>query len=228
MSDGNVDDQEFRFVAIAMELRLWDLLLAGEPAARTRAAAAETFHIAGTLAWPDEPLEAARRLVELGCIAVIGDRTSDFRRIVTERGFPDLPLDSDDWGIRVQSTILLAWLLLLGKRGRDNLEAVREMVVAIRGSQREYEPGFLKEAEMRKDVHPAWALMANYHLAKAAEILAANPGQGLVDSRSEIRAQLETQFDFAINASYRGRLIELENMSWILVWAARIMVDNGI
>jgi len=123
--------------------------------AELRAVAAETFQILRTLAWPDEPIAAAEWLVRLGCIAALGDRSTDFRRIVTECDLPALPLDSPDWGVRVWSSVLDVWLRLLRKKGWDDLDAVQERIVAIRGAQREVEPEFLKEAEARKDVRPA-------------------------------------------------------------------------
>ena len=86
----------------------------------------------------------------------------------------------------------------------------------------------MKGAEARKDVRPAWELMAHYHLAKAAEVLGAYLGQGSVDGHYDIREQLEAQFDLAIGASARGQQIERETMSRLLARAARVMVDNSI
>jgi hypothetical protein len=224
----DVDDTELQFVMNALELQLFDALEDEERVAELRAVAAEIFQIARTLAWPDEPVAAAQWLVRLGCIAVVGDRSADFRRNVTEHELPALPLDSQDWGLRVWSSVLDVWLRLLRTRGWDDLDAVQERIVAIREAQRSIEPGFLKEAEARKDVRPAWELMAHYHLAKAAEILGAYLGQGSVDGHFDIREQLEAQFDRAIGASARGQLVERETMSRLLARAARIMVDNSI
>jgi hypothetical protein len=225
---GDIDDRELRFVTNALELQLFDALEDEERMVELRAVAAETFQIARTLAWPNEPVAAAQWLVRLGCIAAVGDRSADFRRIVAECELPALPLDSQDWGVRVWSSVLDVWLRLLRKKGWDDLDAVQERIIAIREAQREIEPGFLKEAEARKDVRPAWELMAHYHLAKAAEILGAYLGQGSVDGHFDIREQLEAQFDRAIRASAHGQLIEQETMSQLLARAARVMVDNSI
>ena len=70
--------------------------------------------------------------------------------------------------------------------------------------------------------------MAQYHLAKAAEILGAYIGQGSVDGHYDIRQQLEAQFDRAIGASARGQLVERETLSRLLARAARVMVNNSI
>lgn len=222
------DDRELQFVTSALELELFDALDDERRALELRAIAAETFQIARTLAWPEEPVAAAQWLVRLGCLAVIGDRSADFRRIITELQLPALPLDSSDWGVRVWSSVLDVWLRLLRKHGWDDLDAVQERVVALRQAQRTVEPAFLQAAEERQDVRPAWELMAQYHLAKAAEVLGIYLGQGSVDGHYDIREQLEAQFDRAIGASARGQLIELETMSRLLARASRAMVDNSI
>lgn len=222
------DDRELQFVTNALELELFDALDDEQRALELRAIAAETFQIARTLAWPEQPVAAAQWLLRLGCLAVIGDRSADFRRIITELQLPALPLDSPDWGVRVWSSVLDIWLRLLRKQGWDDLDAVQERVVALRQAQRSVEPAFLRAAEDRQDIRPAWELMAQYHLAKAAEVLGVYLGQGSVDGHYDIREQLEAQFDRAIGASARGQLIELETMSRLLARASRAMVDNSI
>lgn len=222
------DDQDLHFVTNALELQLFDALEDEGRVDELRAIAEETFQIARTLAWPEEPIAAAEWLVRLGCMAVLGDRSVDFRRIVTETALPALSPDSGDWGVRVWSSILYVWLRLLRKKGWGDLDAVQERIVAIREAQRVIEPAFLEEAEARQDVRPAWELMAQYHLAKAAEILGAYVGQGSVGGRFDVREQLEAQFDRAISASARGHLIELETLSRLLARTARLMVDNSI
>ena len=222
------DDRDLQFVTNALELQLFDALDDEGRVDELRAVAAETFQIARTLSWPEEPIAAAQWLVRMGCIAVLGDRSADFRRIVMECELPALAPDSADWGVRVWSSVLHVWLRLLRKKGWGDLDAVQERIVAIREAQRAIEPAFLKEAEARKDVRPAWELMAQYHLAKAAEILGAYVGQGSVDGHYDIRQQLEAQFDRAIGASARGQLVEQETLSRLLARAARVMVDNSI
>lgn len=227
-SSSAMDEEELRFIANALELQVFDCLDDDQRAGELRTAAAETFQIARTLTWPEEPVAAADWLVRLGCLAVLGDRSADFRRIVTETELPALPLDSPDWGVRVWSSVLAVWLRLLRKHGWDDLDAVQERIVAIREAQRTVEPTFLQEAEARKDVRPAWELMAQYHLAKAAELLGAYLGQGSVDGHYDIREQLEAQFDRAIGASARGHLVEQETLSRLLARAARVMVESSI
>ena len=222
------DDDEILFVMNALELQLFDALDDDMRADELRAAAEDVFRFARTLGWPTEPIAAAEWVLRLGCFAVLGDRSVDFRRILSERPLPELQSAPADWGVRVWSSVLQLWLHLLRKKGWEDLDAVQQQVIAIREAQRDIEPEFLKEAEARKDVRPAWELMAQYHLAKAAEILGVYAGQGSVDGRYDIRQQVEAQFDRAIAASDRGQLVELEVLSRLLARTARAMVDSSI
>ncbi|MYB34804.1 MAG: DEAD/DEAH box helicase [Gammaproteobacteria bacterium] len=221
------DDQDLRFAANALELQLFDAL-DDEREDELRIIASEIFKIARIMTWPEESIAAAQWFVRLGCIAVLGERSADFRRIVNDCELPDLPTDSADWGVRVWSSVLDVWLHLLRKKGWDDLDTIQERIVAIREAQKAIEPTFLKEAEARKDASPAWGLMAQYHLAKAAEILGTYIGQGSVDGQYDIHQQLEAQFDRAVIASAHGQLIQMEMLSRILAPAARMMADNSI
>lgn len=225
---GEVDDRELQLVIYALELQLFDVLEDDKCVHERRDIAAETFQIARTLSWPEEQVAAAEWLVRLGCMAVLGDRSADFQRIVAERQLPALPVDSSHWGVRVWASVLDVWLRLLRKQGWDDLDAVQNRIVAIRNAQREVEPNFLKEAETRGDARPAWELMTHYHLAKAAELLGTYIGQGSAGGHFDIRQQLEAQFDRAIEAAARGQLIERETMTRLLARSASVMVDNSI
>ncbi len=221
-------DDELRFVFQALELEVFDCLDDEKRVESLRSAAAETFRIGRTLPWPDEAPVASEWIVRIGCLAVLGDRSADFRRILLQESLPELPLESSDWGVRVWASVLDVWIRLLRKQGWDDLDGVRNRIAEIRNAQRDVEPAFLKSAEQRKDARPAWKLMAEYHLAKAAEILSVYLSQGAVDGRYDIREQLEAQFDRAVNAASRGQLVEIENFSRLLSRTARAMIDSSI
>ena len=70
--------------------------------------------------------------------------------------------------------------------------------------------------------------MANYHLAKAAEILGTYHSQGSVDGRFDIHEQLEAHFDRAISAAGRGQLLEREIFARLLAPTARTIAENSI
>ena len=220
-------DDQLRFVANGLELRIFELL-DGDNAEVLQTAATDAFQVARSLPCPDAPIEAAEWLVRLGALAVLGDRGADVRRLLIEEDLPQLPLDSEDWGIRVWVCILDIWLRLFRKHGWGDLDLVQQRVAALRTDQHKHEPDFLAQAEARKDARPAWELVAEYHLAKAAEILGAYLTQGSVDGHYDVREQLEAQFDRAIGAARRGQLMERESLARLLARTARILVDNSI
>lgn len=223
----DLSEDNLRFIANGLELRVFDLLEADD-VDLLREAAAEAFQVTRTTLLPADPLESAAALVHLGCLGVLGDRGADVRRLLIEEGIPQLPLDSADWGIRVQSSILDIWLRLLRKNGWQDLDAIQQRVSDLRSEQRSLEPQFLAGAEERKDPRPAWELITEYHLAKAADVLGTFISQGSVDGHFDIREQLEAQFDRAIASASRGQLMEQESLARILARTARTLVENSI
>lgn len=220
-------DEQLRFVAHGLELRVFDLL-EGDDVGALRAAAAQAFQISRVSPFPAGVFPEATALVRLGCLGVLGDRAADVRRILMDEGVPNLPVASSNWGERVWAIVLDIWLRLLRKRGWEDLDLVQERVATLRATQREHEPAFLASAERRRDARPAWELMAEYHLAKAAELLGTYLSQGSVDGHYDIREQLEAQFDRAISAAGRGQLMEHESLARLLARTARTLVDNSI
>lgn len=222
-----LSDEELRFVANGLDLQVFELL-EGDDADFLVAVAADAFQVARALPRPKANVAAAEWLVHLGCLGTLGDRGADVRRLLIDEGLPDLTLESMDWGVRVWYSILDVWLRLFRKEGWQDLDAVQQRVATLRSDQRQYEPQYLATAEERKDAGSAWELVSEYHLAKAAEILGAYLTQGSVEGRFDVREQLEAQFDRAIGAAGRGRLMERESLARLLARTARVLVDNSI
>lgn len=212
----------------ALELAVFDLLNDEERLAELRDISANAFQIARTIQHPSEPLESGKWLVRVGALAVLGNRSADFRRSLMKSGIPDLPLAASAWGTRVRATILDLWLRLLRRDGWTDLDAVQRRVVDLREAQRSYEPEYLRLAEERKDVAPAWELVCLYHLAKAAEVLAVFISQGASDGRYDVLQQLEAQFDRARDAAARSESMTLENLARVLTRASIDLVENSI
>lgn len=214
-------------IADYLEIQMFELLDDEDHNEDLRAIAEETFQIARAQPRLDNPLDELLRLVRLGCIASLGDRAADFRRIVREYHTPSTLIESQDWGLRVWSTVLDTWLRLLRKNGWSDFDSVLQNIVAIREDQQEFESAYLGDAEERNDVLPAWELMYCYHLAKAGEDLGSFLSCGSIDGHYDVREQLEAQFDRALNVARRGRLMEKEIMTRLLARTARVLVGNS-
>jgi len=222
-----VDIDKLRFVASALELRVFELLESNDTNA-LRQAAADAFQAARALPLPDKPLQKASELVRIGCLGILGDRNSDVRRLLATFDPQSLYHNLTNWGDEVSATVMDIWIRLLRKQGWEDLDDVQSGVARLREKQREREPEFLQEAERRKDARPAWELMSQYHLAKAAEILGTYLCQGSVEGHYDVRQQLEAQFDRAITTAVKGQLMEHETFVRLLSRTALAMVDNSI
>lgn len=223
------DDVELREAGAALELSVFDLLALDESAEELRRAASQTFQVLRAIPRPEPGLAAGDWLLRLACIAILGDRGADVRRMLVEEGIPALPIEDEDWGRRVWATTLDTWLRLIRKHGWEDLDRVQTNVVRIREAQRASEPAYLHQLEEHGSQEPAWQLITEYHLAKAAEILGVFTGQGTgADGRFDIHQQLEAQFDRALGACARGQLMELEVLVRLLSKAAEALVENSI
>lgn len=221
------DDSDLLFVAQALELAVVDLLDNDDELDSLRKVSANAFQLLRVLPRPDDPMEAAKLRLRLACFGVLGDRGTDAIRLLNESPWPALPLESSIWGERTLATILDVWLRMIRKQGWEDLEQVQRQVVALRAQQGNFEAAYL-EAKGVSARTAAWELVALYHLAKAAELLATYTTQGEVDGYFDIRQQLEAQFDRALVACARAELMELDNMARLLARASQQLADNCI
>lgn len=222
-------EDELREIGAALELLVFDLLNDEEQPDALRQAGARAFQVCRAIPLPPEPIEAAEWLLRLACMAILGDRGADMRRILVDDGIPDLPLVDDDWGRRVWAVTLNIWLSVVRKHGWEDLDRIQDNVVALRERQGAHEPTFLAGLHDSRSQEPAWKLIAEYHLAKAAEILGIFVGKGAgPDGRFDVHQQLEAQFDRALGACDHGRLDALEVLVRLLARSASAVVDNSI
>ena len=219
-------DDELRFVVNALELRV-AMLLDQEDGGILREAAAQAFQLARTLLPASPTHEGAAEILRVACLGVLGDRGADVRRILADVQLP-APAPAENWGLQVEHTIQDIWLRLLRKKGWDDLDGVQSAVACLRAQQRDGEASFLAEAERSKDARPAWELMSQYHLAKAAEILGVYLTQGSADGRFDVRQQIEAQFDRAIATAAKGQLMEHEVRARLLARTAQTLIANSI
>lgn len=219
---------DFSFAAHSLELAAFALLDANDKRDDLRLAAERAFeHLRALTAVEDDEAAIGTHLLHTACYGILADRTPDVARFLRETALPSPVTDPADWGATVRRVVTILWLKLLRKKGWDDLDAVLASVVSLREAQVTFEGAYLQARGERKR-SAAWELVATYHLAKAAEILATFSAQGSVSGTFDIREQLQSQFDRAITACERAELIDLYGTTKLLARTAEQMVANSI
>lgn len=231
------DEETLRESAAALEIAVLDLevdRLADEPEQRTllRQAAGDAFRLLRMLPLPTNPMDAGTHLLRASVLAVLGDRGADaarwLRSLDESQQWPDLPLDTTNWGERCRATLTDVWLRLVRKKGWSDRDAVLERVAALRSTQQTFEREYLHAFEPIEAKRSALELIAIYHLAKAADVLAHYITDGVVDGSHQIQPVLDSHFDRAIDACDTGQLIELGPLTRLLARAAQQLADNAL
>jgi superfamily II DNA/RNA helicase len=223
----HVADPALRFSAEALEIAVLDVLNDQDRLEILRGVAADAFELFRVLPRPTDPIEAGKFCLRTGCLAVLADKTRDAVRLFTENPWPELPLNSANWGQRTYSTVLDVWLRLIRKNGWQDLDAVFERVIALRQEQQEYEARYL-EVQEESARRSAWELTVLYHLSRAAEIVAQYSATGEVEGRFDVVPQIEAQFDRALVATGRGDLLDLNFLVQLIGRTARQLIENSL
>ncbi len=231
------DAQAMQDVVAALELAVLDMELdrfADDAASLKvmRQASEDAFRLWRALPLPSEPLEAATQLLRASALAVIGDHGADaarwLRALEDAQTSPVLPLDSKDWGERCRAVLADIWLRLVRKKGWSDRDAVLERVAALRAAQQEFERDYLGSFEPLAAKRSALELIAIYHLAKAADVLAHYITDSVVEDSYQIQPLLDSHFDRAIAVCDTGQLLELGPLTRLLARAAAQMVENSL
>jgi superfamily II DNA/RNA helicase len=231
------DEQLLRDIASALELAVLDLEVDrlsddNERHTVSRQAAEDAFRLLRMLPLPEEPMTAGAHLLRASALAVLGDRGADaarWLRALEDAGkWPLLPLDSTNWGERCRATIMDVWLRLVRKKGWSDRDTVLDRIAALRNAQEEFERDYLHTFTPLEAKRSALDLIAMYHLAKAADVLAQYITDGVVDGNFQIQPLLDSHFDRAIDACETARLVDLGVMTRLLARTAAQMVDNAL
>lgn len=231
------DAQAMQDVAAALELAVLDMELDRfvDDAATLkvlRQAAEDAFRLLRVLPLPEVPMDAATQLLRASALAVIGDRGADAARwlrvLEDDQASPALPLDSADWGKRCRAVLTDIWLRLVRKKGWSDRDAVLERVAALRAAQQEFERDYLGSFEPLVAKRSALELIAIYHLAKAADVLAHYITDGVAEDSYQIQPLLDSHFDRAIAVCDTAHLLELGPLTRLLARAAAQMVENSL
>lgn len=221
------DERSVSFAQQAWELALFDALEDPDADAdSTRQLAEHAFQLLRVISPPREVPDASRFLARLGCLGLLADRQADAGRVLSAHALPTEQADGE-WGRRAETVIWNAWLRLIRKSGWEDFDAVTASIDGLRGAQEEFEQGYLAVAGPAARGR-AWELVALYHLAHAAEIVAEFSTTGVAEGHFDVRAQLDSQFDRALTACRRGELVELEVLLRLIQASASRLVENSI
>ncbi len=172
--------------------------------------------------------EAELRLRQ-SALAVLGDLGADAaRRLKEDQLWPVLALESEDWRTHSLSVIIDIWLRLIRKKGWEDRDAVLERIALLRIAQQSFEANYLNQLSGISAKAAALELMALYHLAKAAEILALYITDGVVEGNYQVINLLDMHFDRALVACDHGSAIQIEPLTRLLAATARQLVNNAI
>ena len=217
-----------------LEMVVLDLLLEGitdneENLKTLRSCAADAFRLFRALPPTGSALDRAIFTLRRSTLAVLGEMGADAARSLRESPWSELPLNSNDWGERTWATIIDIWLRLIRKQGWTDRDGVLQRIVDLRDSQAQFEKDYLDAQELPYAKSSAIELIALYHIAKAAEVLAYYITDGVVDGRNyQIRQLLEAQFDRALIACQNARMMELEPLTRLLAACSLQMAENSI
>lgn len=217
--------------AQALELVVLDLLIDGISEGnqdQLRDCAAGAFRLFRVLPDKPEPITQAEQVLRYCALAVIGDKGADATRMLREKTWPTLPLGSVSWGERTWATVLELWLRVIRKHGWKDRDVVLELIADLRLSQNQFEAEYLQTHSGINAKIAAMELIAFYHLAKAAEIMAYFLTDGVVQGSFHIRPLLDMHFDRALAALEPTGCSSLAPMTRLLAACAKQLIDNSI
>lgn len=220
-------NREQEFISDALQFAVFEALAVEQPDLdEVRTLASRAFDMMRA-SYPAEANPGANpALLLTACHGILGDRGPDVHRFLMLCNL-DQPREEADWRVYVRNVIWNAWTRLIRKSGWHDLDRLESQILALRHLQGEYERNFFDGLE--EDARAAaWELIAEYHLARAAEILATYTVQGEVEGKFDIREQLQSQFDRSILACERAELVELLSLAKILQATSDRLVANSI
>ena len=236
-SNIEMNNELLRVIADALELAVIDIHGMNieddlELQKTLQTAAFDAFRLFRILPLPSDPLESGILLLRSSALAILGDRGADaarwLRMLQESNKWPVFPFDTDNWREQTWSTILEAWLCLCRKNGWIDRDIVLQQIARLRQYQNEYERKYFDDIDDKFKKTSALELIGLYHLAKAAEILALFITDGVVEGNHQVQQLLDTQFDRILAICQNAQLVKLENISRLLIFTAKQMINNSI
>jgi hypothetical protein len=190
-----------------------------------RKCAADAFGLLRVIPNKSTPILQAENILRCCVLAVIGDRKNDAAQLLREKTWDKLPLDSQDWGEKTWATTLEIWLRLICNQGSEDCEFALKLIDKLRKTQGEFELNYLKSKSNSQAKYAALELIALYHLAKAAEIVAHYLSNGVVETSCSIAPLLKNHFDYALLASKQTNLY---GFILLLSISVKALIDNAV
>ncbi|MFD5338780.1 DEAD/DEAH box helicase [Streptomyces hawaiiensis] len=232
--EGSPDSREaVDFAVDALDLLAWDAIAEDPKAPDTRRMCGQMFALARARLPDGDSPEARLELLRTVCLGWIADETPLAARLLADVELPSVPDGEDDWESRVRRATADTWLLLLRKRGWDDLDALDHLIARLRAEQAGREEVYLSTAG--DDARPAaWSLAAHYHLLKTAELLAEYLATGhLMRERRpgrhyDVRERVQAHCDGALEAAAASADPDLEVLVRLLTATADQIIDNSL
>ncbi|MCG8393297.1 MAG: DEAD/DEAH box helicase [Pseudomonadales bacterium] len=190
--------------------------------------ASDAYKLYRVLPLGNQPIRNLELTLRKCTLAVIGDLSADAARELKDSGWPEVSSIGDSWGDKTWCTTIDVWLRLIRKDGWSDRDAVLEGVSNLRNLQSEFESSYLNDSEPQYAKENALKLIATYHLAKAAEILALYITNGEYEDSFNVQPALDMHFDKALRVISSTSFYYLESSVLLLQAAAAQLVKNSI
>ncbi|MGN8060099.1 DEAD/DEAH box helicase [Ralstonia sp. 22111] len=223
LSEGARDE----LAALIAELAVLEAMGTAQLGEALRARAAKAYLLLKDEA-PDEPgIERIVWCLRVSTLALIADRPADARRLLARE--PVAPLSSPaTWFPHAKEVTLLAWLALIRKSDRTDVELPIREAEDLRQQQESYEAAYLRGLPPEQRKATALELVGTYNLIRASERLSQYVLTGRSDGTTDIGAQLDMHFERSLEAFERAHSGDLLDVCILLQVAARQMVANAL
>jgi len=215
-----------------IELRCLDLALAWRRDIRSnegiefRDYCSLAFDIRRVLPLGDTEDAHVKGAIRLAAVGILGDRSADIRRYLSENVWPVPEVNADDagWPKLILFRVADAFLRVVRKKNWADLHAVAEAIASLRQSQQFYEREYLQQENGLRQV-AAIELVAFYQLAKAVEMLGVFVGKGTPRTALD---DVDFHLSRAIKAADSAGIIEMALLLRWISMAARVLIRSTV